>query len=143
MSWSLHDVAAAGFGGEADAYERARPSYPPDAVAWLADALGVAPGRTVVDLAAGTGKLTRLLAPFGSELYAVEPVAGMRAYLAATVPGVPTLSAARRGAALRGRIRRRHHGRAGVPLVRRPRRAARVPPRPRAGRAARLDLERP
>jgi SAM-dependent methyltransferase len=90
---SLHDVAAAGFGSEADAYERARPSYPSEAVAWLADALRVAPGRTVVDLAAGTGKLTRLLAPFGADLYAVEPVDGMRAHLASTVPGVPTLSA--------------------------------------------------
>jgi SAM-dependent methyltransferase len=90
---SLHDVAAAGFGSEADAYERARPTYPSDAVAWLADALAIAPGRTVVDLAAGTGKLTRLLAPFGSELYAVEPVDGMRAYLASTVPGVQALSA--------------------------------------------------
>jgi SAM-dependent methyltransferase len=90
---SLHDVAAAGFGGEADAYERARPSYPPDAVAWLAAALTVGPGRTVIDVAAGTGKFTRLLAPFGSDLRAVEPVPEMRALLAATVPGVQVVSA--------------------------------------------------
>ena len=43
---SVHEVASSGFGAEADAYERARPSYPPDAVAWMVDALGIAPGRT-------------------------------------------------------------------------------------------------
>jgi SAM-dependent methyltransferase len=90
---SLHEVAAEGFGGEAGAYERARPSYPAGAVSWLVDALGIAPGRTVVDVAAGTGKLTRLLAPFRSALRAVEPVDGMRSYLVATVPGVPAVSA--------------------------------------------------
>ena len=31
----VHDVAATGFGAASDVYERARPSYPPDAVAWL------------------------------------------------------------------------------------------------------------
>jgi SAM-dependent methyltransferase len=90
---SLHDVAAAGFGGEAGAYERARPTYPAPAVAWLAEAVGVTPGRTVVDVAAGTGKLTRLLVPFGAELRAVEPVDGMRAVLTTTVPGVPAVAA--------------------------------------------------
>jgi SAM-dependent methyltransferase len=90
---SLHDVAAAGFGGEADAYERARPSYPADAVAWLAGELAIAPGRTVVDAAAGTGKLTRLLAPFGSRLFAVEPVDAMRAFLVTNVPRVHAVSA--------------------------------------------------
>ena len=56
---SVHEVASSGFGAEADAYERARPSYPPDAVAWIVDALGIAPGRDVADVAAGTGKFTR------------------------------------------------------------------------------------
>jgi SAM-dependent methyltransferase len=89
----LHDVAAAGFGGEADAYERARPSYPTDAVSWLGGALGVAPGRTVVDVAAGTGKLTRLLAPLRSDLLSVEPFGAMRAFVVASVPGVRAVSA--------------------------------------------------
>ena len=57
----VHEVAAAGFSDPAD-YEAARPSYPPDAVAWLVENLRIGPGRRVVDLAAGTGKLTRLLA---------------------------------------------------------------------------------
>ena len=61
----VHDVAAVGFGAASDVYERARPTYPPDAVGWLVDALRLGPGVTAMDLAAGTGKLTRLLAPTG------------------------------------------------------------------------------
>jgi ubiquinone/menaquinone biosynthesis C-methylase UbiE len=53
--------------------------------------LEIGPGSKVLDLAAGTGKLTRQLVPSGAELVAVEPVAGMRAKLAETVPGVPAL----------------------------------------------------
>ena len=75
----VHDAAARGFSRSADAYERARPDYPPEAVAWLAERLGLRPGRTVVDLAAGTGKLTRALATTGAEVVAVEPLDEMRA----------------------------------------------------------------
>jgi SAM-dependent methyltransferase len=89
----VHDVAARGFGAEAEAYDRARPSYPPDAVAWLARALGIRPGRRVIDLAAGTGKLTALIADAGSELIAVEPVAAMRGQLRRRLPGVPLVGA--------------------------------------------------
>jgi ubiquinone/menaquinone biosynthesis C-methylase UbiE len=74
----VHESAARGFARSADAYERARPDYPPAAVDWLAARLGLRPGRTVVDLAAGTGKLTRPLAGTGAEVVAVEPVAEMR-----------------------------------------------------------------
>ncbi|HEV2310654.1 MAG TPA: methyltransferase domain-containing protein [Acidimicrobiia bacterium] len=88
----VHDVAAAGFGAASDLYERARPTYPPDAVAWLVDALGLRPGVAAVDLAAGSGKLTRLLAPTGARLVAVEPVAGMRRVLVATQPDVPVVA---------------------------------------------------
>jgi SAM-dependent methyltransferase len=92
---SVHDVAASGFGAEADAYERARPSYPDDAVAWLADALRLHAGARVCDLAAGTGKFTRLLIPHlqGAELLAVEPVEGMRTLLAGSLPDVPVAAA--------------------------------------------------
>jgi len=89
----VHDVAATGFGAASDVYERARPSYPPDAVAWLVDALGLRPGVTALDLAAGTGKLTRLLTPTGARLVAVEPVAGMRRVLVTALPGVPVVAA--------------------------------------------------
>jgi SAM-dependent methyltransferase len=84
----VHEVAAEGFTKGTDAYERARPSYPADAVASVVSALGIAPGTVIVDLAAGTGKFTRLLAPTGAQLVAVEPVEAMRAKLAEVMPGI-------------------------------------------------------
>lgn len=88
---AVHEVAQQGFGTEAETYERSRPSYPPDAVAWLVGALGIEPGATVVDLAAGTGKLTRLLTPTGAAVIAVEPVGGMRDALRAVLPEIPVM----------------------------------------------------
>ena len=87
---SVHP-AAAGFARAADVYERARPEYPPEAVAWLADRLDLRPGRVVVDVAAGTGKLTRLLVPSGARVVAVEPLVEMRAVLREAVPEVDAL----------------------------------------------------
>jgi SAM-dependent methyltransferase len=87
----VNPVAAAGFGRAADVYERSRPSYPPDAVARLAAELRIGPGRTVLDLAAGTGKLTRLLIPSGANVLAVEPVREMRAELERRVRGIAVL----------------------------------------------------
>ncbi len=89
---SVHPVAAAGFGSAAEVYERARPGYPDDAVAFLADRLELRAGRTVLDLAAGTGKLTRRLVPTGARVVAVEPVAEMRAQLERLVPGAEILA---------------------------------------------------
>jgi len=88
---SVNPTAASGFDAGAEAYERGRPSYPDDAVSHLVDVLQLGPGRRVLDLAAGTGKMTRLLVPTGVDLIAVEPVAGMRAAFAAAVPGVDIL----------------------------------------------------
>ncbi len=88
---STHPTAVAGFGSAADAYERGRPSYPDDAVAYLAAELGLGPAARVLDLAAGTGKLTRLLVEGGAEVVAVEPVAAMRAALEHAVAGVTVL----------------------------------------------------
>jgi ubiquinone/menaquinone biosynthesis C-methylase UbiE len=81
----IHPAAASGFARGAEVYERARPDYPAEAIAWLAAELDLGPGRVVVDLAAGTGKLTRPLAALGCEVIAVEPVAEMRARIGAGV----------------------------------------------------------
>jgi SAM-dependent methyltransferase len=72
----------------AEIYERARPSYPPDAVAWFAERLGLHAGRTVLDLGAGTGKLTRALVDTGARVIAVEPGDAMRAVLERALPNV-------------------------------------------------------
>ena len=83
---NIPDIAARGFGSASDAYERGRPSYPPEAVTFLGGVLGFGPASTVVDVAAGTGKLTRSLIPEAGTVLAVEPVAAMRAVLAELVP---------------------------------------------------------
>ena len=75
----VHRAAATGFARSVEAYERGRPDYPPEAIAHLQRALDLRSGRTVIDLAAGSGKLTRQLASLGCEVIAVEPVDEMRA----------------------------------------------------------------
>jgi SAM-dependent methyltransferase len=87
----VHEVAVAGFSDPTD-YEAARPSYPDEAVAWFTDRLRLAPGRRTCDLAAGTGKFTRLLVPTGADLLAVEPVAGMREIFISLLPDVPIIA---------------------------------------------------
>ena len=77
---------ATSFGGVADLYERARPGYPREAVVWLAG-----DARRVVDLGAGTGKLTRELAALGYDVVAVEPSREMAERLRAAVPGAVAL----------------------------------------------------
>jgi ubiquinone/menaquinone biosynthesis C-methylase UbiE len=70
------------FGPVADAYDRARPSYPDEAVAWM-----TGPGRSVVlELGAGTGKLTELLHENGHDVLASDPSPEMLMRLAARVP---------------------------------------------------------
>lgn len=77
---------AASFGRVADAYDRGRPSYPAEALRWVASGLGLTAESTVLDLAAGTGKLTAGLQPLVGRVIAVEPVAEMRRVLAAAQP---------------------------------------------------------
>lgn len=76
------------FAEVADAYERGRPGYPDEAVRWL---VGDEP-RDVVDLGAGTGKLTRSLVALGHRVTAVEPLDEMRAQLEAAVSGARAVS---------------------------------------------------
>ncbi len=79
---------ASSFGAAAAEYERGRPPYPPQAIDWLLPA-GAA---RVVDLGAGTGKLTRQLRARGLDVTAVEPSAEMRGKLRDAVPGIPVLT---------------------------------------------------
>jgi SAM-dependent methyltransferase len=76
--------ATRGF-ADADRYERGRPGYPRAAIEQIVSELGLRPGRTVLDLAAGTGKLTRLLVPSGANVIAVEPMREMREKLRGVV----------------------------------------------------------
>jgi SAM-dependent methyltransferase len=78
----IHRAAAEGFARSADAYERGRPGYPDAAIRHLIAQLPPLP--VVLDLAAGTGKLTRPLLEAGVSVIAVEPVAEMRAALPET-----------------------------------------------------------
>jgi ubiquinone/menaquinone biosynthesis C-methylase UbiE len=75
----------------ADVYERARPEYPAEAVAWIVEQLDLRAGRTVLDLGAGTGKLTRALVPSGAHVIAVEPGERMLAELQRVVRGADAL----------------------------------------------------
>ena len=84
----IHPAAAQGFSASADAYERGRPGYPDEAIAWIVERLRLEPGRNVLDLAAGTGKLTRALVPSGAQVIAVEPIDEMREQLFAALPDV-------------------------------------------------------
>jgi ubiquinone/menaquinone biosynthesis C-methylase UbiE len=90
-----HDVArasrqqrASSFARVADEYERGRPGYPREAIEWL---LGDEP-LDVLDLGAGTGKLTSALLAAGHRVLAVEPLAEMRAILASSLPDAQALS---------------------------------------------------
>lgn len=74
---------ALSFSAVAGSYDRARPSYPPDAAAWLVGA----ERSTVVELGAGTGKLTELLVAAGHEVIATDPLPEMLAHLRTRVPG--------------------------------------------------------
>lgn len=86
------DPLAASFGRVADAYDLGRPSYPPEALAWLAGELRLGAGSTVLDLAAGTGKLAGGLVPLVGRVLAVEPVEQMRRVLAARLPQVDVMA---------------------------------------------------
>jgi len=80
-------VQGKSFGVAAEAYERGRPPYPPAAIDWLVPQHAT----RVLDVGAGTGKLTRQLRERGLDVIAVEPSDGMREQLRQAVPGVPVL----------------------------------------------------
>lgn len=81
---------ALSFGGVADQYHRARPSYPRQAAAWLAGKgeVGSTPAR-VLELGAGTGRLTEQLVALGHEVTATDPSEPMLRHLTTRLPAVP------------------------------------------------------
>jgi MOSC domain-containing protein YiiM/SAM-dependent methyltransferase len=89
----MHPTAARGFAAGAEAYERSRPDYPAGAVGQIVRWLDLEPGRTVLELGAGTGKLTRMLIPSGAQILALEPVAEMREALIAVTNATPDVDA--------------------------------------------------
>jgi SAM-dependent methyltransferase len=76
----LHPLASQ-FASVADAYERGRPEYAPAVIGATAAELGIGPGDRVLDLAAGTGKLTTALVAYGFDVLAVEPQEPLRRVL--------------------------------------------------------------
>jgi SAM-dependent methyltransferase len=74
----------------AEEYERHRPDYPPEAIAWAAAQLGLVAGARVLDVGAGTGKLTRGLVAAGFDVAAVEPGGAMLDELRIAVPEATT-----------------------------------------------------
>ena len=90
----VHVTALEGYANVGSVYEKGRPEYPSDAVAFILQRLGVAQagaGTRVVDVAAGTGKFTRALLGAGVTPVAVEPVAHMRETFVEQTPGTEIL----------------------------------------------------
>jgi SAM-dependent methyltransferase len=81
---ALHPLAAK-FAAVALAYERGRPNYAPAVAGAVAAELGLETGAPVLDLAAGTGKLSRALLAAGLDVVAVEPQQTMRKTLEAAI----------------------------------------------------------
>jgi len=81
---------ARSFGSVADAYDRGRPGYPAEVVAWLVGDQPV----TVLEVGAGTGKLTEAMVALGHDVHATDPDDAMLARLRARLPDVPTSVAA-------------------------------------------------
>lgn len=89
---SVHRAAAEGFARGADTYARGRPGFPAAVQTWLRDELRLQPGRTVLDLGAGTGKFTVELVATGAKVFAVDPVAAMLDKLRVSAPSATALA---------------------------------------------------
>ncbi|MFI9406449.1 class I SAM-dependent methyltransferase [Nocardia sp. NPDC052316] len=88
---ALHARRAASFGAHAMDYAEHRPDYPLAAIRWALEPVPTVPAPLVLDLGAGTGKLTEGLRAIGASVIAVEPDDGMRVELMRRMPGVRAL----------------------------------------------------
>ena len=91
MTHHIHEAAARGFEVAVEHYGRGRPTYPDDALGYIVRSLGIAEGRDVLELGAGTGKFTELIVHSGARITAVEPVEAMRTTLERNCPSVIVL----------------------------------------------------
>lgn len=91
---ALYAKRASSFGAEAAAYAEHRPDYPVDGVRWTLEPVLPAPDAAldVLDLGAGTGKLTASLIALGHRVTAVEPDPGMLAVLRTRLPSVTAVA---------------------------------------------------
>ncbi|HVL98689.1 MAG TPA: methyltransferase domain-containing protein [Egibacteraceae bacterium] len=100
---AIHQVAAAGYATCGDAYERGRPGYPADALREVCTRLRIGPGSVLLEVGAGTGKLTRLLVHADRTVVAVEPVQAMLRHLTGAVPGALAVAGTAEAIPLRAR----------------------------------------
>ena len=112
--------SARSFGAAASVYHQARPGYPVEAIAWL-----IGDATRVLDLGAGTGKLTEALVALDRDVIAVDPVEEMLEELEVAVPGVPRILGTAEDIPIEDDVGRRGRRRAGVALV--PARARAIP----------------
>lgn len=84
-----HSSRALSFGAAAQLYDQSRPNYPAEMFRWALSALPTEPH--VLDLGAGTGKLTASLLSFTDNVVAVEPDPGMRSQFSSVLPKVQVL----------------------------------------------------
>ena len=89
---AIHPTAAQGYTANAGTFAKGRPDYPPQVAEWLAGDLGLGPGKVVLDLGSGTGKMLPNLVATGAEVVAVEPVDAMRARLIDENPHVEAMA---------------------------------------------------
>ncbi len=82
----IHNVALTGFSQASEYYQASRPGYPHELMTFMLNTLGLTPDAHVVDVGAGTGKLTALLAQAGFNVTAIEPIAAMRSQLKQLLP---------------------------------------------------------
>jgi ubiquinone/menaquinone biosynthesis C-methylase UbiE len=88
----VHDSAAKGYQRAAATYVSGRPDYPAEAESWLRDVVGLGPGKSALDLGAGTGKFVPMLEQTGARVLALEPVAAMRAELVRRHPDIQAMA---------------------------------------------------